>query len=131
MSKDFDLVILGVGMAGVNAANKCASAGWKVAVVDALPYGGTCALRGCDPKKMLRRAAEVIDAARLMRGKGIEDTDLTINWPAAPGRRPRLSNPALHGWPRADLLNESAFDPKRSLSRSSKNLRQVSVSCEI
>ena len=81
MANDFDLVILGVGMAGVNAANKCASAGWKVAVVDALPYGGTCALRGCDPKKMLRRAAEVIDAARLMRGKGIEDTDLTINWP--------------------------------------------------
>ena len=81
MNKDFDLVILGVGMAGVNAANKCASAGWNVAVVDALPYGGTCALRGCDPKKMLRRAAEVIDAARLMRGKGIEDADLTINWP--------------------------------------------------
>ncbi len=45
MNKDFDLVILGVGMAGVNAANKCAAAGWKVAVVDALSYGGTCALR--------------------------------------------------------------------------------------
>ena len=44
MNKDFDLVILGVGMAGVNAANKCASAGWKVAVVDALHVGaGLCA----------------------------------------------------------------------------------------
>ncbi len=76
----FDLVVLGVGMAAVNAANKCASAGWSVAVVDELPYGGTCALRGCDPKKMLRRGAEIVDAAHLMRGKGIDDGGLNINW---------------------------------------------------
>lgn len=31
--------------------------GWKVAIVDELPYGGTCALRGCDPKKILRLVA--------------------------------------------------------------------------
>lgn len=81
MSKSFDLIVLGVGMAAVSAANKCASAGWSVAVVDELPYGGTCALRGCDPKKMLRRGAEIIDAARLMRGKGIKDEGLKIDWP--------------------------------------------------
>tara|TARA_R110002020_G_scaffold193407_7_gene393700 strand:+ start:2002 stop:3360 length:1359 start_codon:yes stop_codon:yes gene_type:complete len=76
----FDLIVMGVGMAAVNAANKCASAGWKVAVIDELPYGGTCALRGCDPKKMLRRGAEIIDAATLMKGKGIEAGNLAINW---------------------------------------------------
>ncbi|WP_306089630.1 dihydrolipoyl dehydrogenase family protein [Qipengyuania flava] len=81
MSKSFDLIVLGVGMAAVSAANKCASAGWSVAVVDELPYGGTCALRGCDPKKMLRRGAEIMDAARLMQGKGIEPNDIAINWP--------------------------------------------------
>lgn len=82
MSKrEFDLIVLGVGMAAVNAANKCAANGWSVAVVDELPYGGTCALRGCDPKKMLRRGAEIIDAARLMKGKGIEPNDIAINWP--------------------------------------------------
>ncbi len=78
--QEFDLVVVGVGMGAVSAANKCARAGWKVAVVDELPYGGTCALRGCDPKKMLRRGAEVIDAAQLMQGKGIETGDLRINW---------------------------------------------------
>lgn len=77
----FDLVVLGAGTAATSAANKCASAGWSVAVVDELPYGGTCALRGCDPKKMLRRGAEVIDAVNLMRGKGIEADNLRINWP--------------------------------------------------
>ncbi|WP_141336929.1 dihydrolipoyl dehydrogenase family protein [Ornithinimicrobium kibberense] len=80
MTYDYDLIVIGAGMAGVTAANKCASAWWKVAIVDALPYGGTCALRGCDPKKILRRGAEVIDSARLMRGKGIDDDGLSINW---------------------------------------------------
>ncbi|MDQ3479727.1 MAG: FAD-dependent oxidoreductase, partial [Actinomycetota bacterium] len=81
MSQHFDLIVIGAGMGGVAAANKCAAQGWQVAIVDALPYGGTCALRGCDPKKILRRGAEIIDSARLMRGKGIDDVDLSINWP--------------------------------------------------
>jgi glutathione reductase (NADPH) len=75
-----DLVVIGVGMAGNTAANKCASAGWSVAVIDELPYGGTCALRGCDPKKILRRGAEIIDSARLMRGNGVDENGLAINW---------------------------------------------------
>ena len=49
--------------------------------MDELPYGGTCALRGCDPKKMLRRGTEIIDAARLLHGKGIETAGLRIDWP--------------------------------------------------
>ena len=80
MTHIYDLVVIGAGMAGVSAANKCASQGWNVAIVDALPYGGTCALRGCDPKKILRRGAEIIDSARLMRGKGIDDEGLSVNW---------------------------------------------------
>jgi glutathione reductase (NADPH) len=80
MSESYDLIVLGAGMAGVASANKCASQGWRVAIVDPLPYGGTCALRGCDPKKILRRGAEIIDSARLMEGKGIDAGGLSINW---------------------------------------------------
>ncbi len=76
----YDLIVIGAGMAGVSAANKCAAAGWRVAIVDALPYGGTCALRGCDPKKILRRGAEIIDSARLLAGKGIHEGGLSIDW---------------------------------------------------
>src|SRR5690606_42123902 len=57
-------------------------AGWSVAIVDERPFGGTCALRGCDPKKVLRRAAEVVDAARLMNGHGIAGPAPTVDWPA-------------------------------------------------
>jgi len=81
MSGTRDLIVIGAGMAGVAAATKCAAEGWQVAIVDSLPYGGTCALRGCDPKKILRRGAEIVDSARLMRGKGIDDAGLTMNWP--------------------------------------------------
>ncbi len=80
MATKHDLIVIGAGMAGVSAATKCAAQGWDVAIVDALPYGGTCALRGCDPKKILRRGAEIIDSARLMRGKGIDEGGLSINW---------------------------------------------------
>ena len=80
MKQTYDLIVVGAGMAGVAAANKCAAQGWSVAIVDSLPYGGTCALRGCDPKKILRRGAEVIDSARLMHGKGIDSDGLAISW---------------------------------------------------
>ena len=80
MTDTYDLIVIGAGMAGAAAANKCAAQGWKVAIVDELPYGGTCALRGCDPKKILRRGAEIIDSARLMAGKGIDTNGMHINW---------------------------------------------------
>ena len=80
MRQTYDLIVLGAGMAGITAAKKCASEGWTVAIVDRLPYGGTCALRGCDPKKILRRGAEIVDSARLMQGKGIEPGSLAIDW---------------------------------------------------
>jgi succinate dehydrogenase/fumarate reductase flavoprotein subunit len=31
MEDDYDLVVVGAGMAGISAANKCASGGWRVA----------------------------------------------------------------------------------------------------
>jgi glutathione reductase (NADPH) len=48
-----DLIIIGTGTAAMVAAMRVRAAGWTVAVIDEKPFGGTCALRGCDPKKML------------------------------------------------------------------------------
>ena len=82
MTEQFDLLVIGAGMAGIAAASKGAAGGWHVGIVDVLPYGGTCALRGCDPKKILRRGAEIVESARLMRGKGVDDGGLRVDWPA-------------------------------------------------
>jgi glutathione reductase (NADPH) len=81
VKSSFDLIVIGTGEAGATAAGQCRAAGWQVAIVDSRPYGGTCGLRGCDPKKVLVGAAEIIDSQRRMRGKGIKDGDTAIDWP--------------------------------------------------
>lgn len=82
-NKRFDLLVVGTGVAASSIASRCAKADWKVGIIDERPFGGTCQLRGCDPKKVLRRGAEVIEAARLMQGKGIDRSEqLRIDWPA-------------------------------------------------
>jgi glutathione reductase (NADPH) len=80
MARKFDLVVIGTGSAASTVTARCRSAGWQVAIVDYRPFGGTCALRGCDPKKVLVGAAEVIDRALRMKGKGIQSEKLQIDW---------------------------------------------------
>lgn len=75
----FDLIVVGTGGAGTAAALRCAQARWRVAIVDERPYGGTCALRGCDPKKILVGAAELKDCSDRMRGSGIAG-ETRIEW---------------------------------------------------
>lgn len=82
MEKKFDLVVIGTGAAGSAAAYKCRTAGWEVAIIDSRPFGGTCALRGCDPKKVLVGAAELIDWTRRMDGKGVSAKGSEIDWPS-------------------------------------------------
>ena len=78
--ESFDLVVIGAGTGANSVARACGGAGWKVAIVDSLPYGGTCALRGCDPKKMLVGATEALDWTRRMEGRGVRASDLEIDW---------------------------------------------------
>lgn len=80
MAKKFDVVVIGTGEAASAVASRCRSAGWQVAVVDSRPFGGTCALRGCDPKKVLVGAADALDWIRRMKGKGIQAEKLQIDW---------------------------------------------------
>lgn len=80
MAKTYDLIVIGTGTAASVAAAKCKAEGWRVAVIDYAPFGGTCALRGCDPKKVLVGAAEAVDHARRMQGKGVAG-EVSIDWP--------------------------------------------------
>ena len=80
MTQQYDLVVIGTGTGASVAADRCRAAGWRVAVIDHLPFGGTCALRGCDPKKVLVGAAEAVDHIRRMRGHGIAGGEPVIAW---------------------------------------------------
>jgi glutathione reductase (NADPH) len=77
--KTYDLAIIGSGTAAQVASSRVRAAGWSVALVDHRPFGGTCALRGCDPKKMLISGAEAIDAQTRLRGHGVRG-EARIEW---------------------------------------------------
>jgi len=79
MSEEYDLIVIGSGAASV-AAKTCADAGWAVAVVDSRPFGGTCALRGCIPKKVYYAGAQAMDWVYRMSGKGIDSGSVQVNW---------------------------------------------------
>lgn len=78
---DFDVFIIGVGTAGQVVAYNCKEAGLSVGIVDNRPPGGTCALRGCDPKKVLVGAAEAIDWYQRLSQLGTVKGAVKIDWP--------------------------------------------------
>lgn len=80
MAKHYKLVVIGAGTAAMVAATRVRAAGWSVAIIDSRPFGGTCALRGCDPKKMLVGAAQAVDHVRRMQPNGLTG-DVEIDWP--------------------------------------------------
>jgi glutathione reductase (NADPH) len=69
---DYDVVVIGTGIAGGSVAAQCAASGLKVAVTDRVPYGGTCSQRGCDPKKVLLAASEAVGRVQALAGHGLE-----------------------------------------------------------
>lgn len=75
-----DLVVLGTGSGAQGVAYSCREAGWSVTIIDSRPFGGTCQLRGCDPKKVLVGVSEVVDWTRRMSGKGMPGSPGTIDW---------------------------------------------------
>lgn len=88
-----DLIVIGSGTAANVAAFGCRKAGWSVAVIDHRPFGGTCALRGCDPKKMLIAATEVIDGFERMGAIGTVQGDVHINWAALQRHKRSFTDP--------------------------------------
>lgn len=75
----FDVFVIGSGTAGKTVAYDCAAEGMKVAIADHREFGGTCALRGCDPKTVLLAATEARHLSESLKGKGIVSAP-EINW---------------------------------------------------
>ncbi|HIG31452.1 MAG TPA: NAD(P)/FAD-dependent oxidoreductase [Verrucomicrobiales bacterium] len=80
-NKIFNTIVIGSGTSAYFCITLLNEAGKKVAVIDERPYGGTCALRGCQPKKYLVANAEAMAMAHHLLGKGIDLAPRT-NWEA-------------------------------------------------
>jgi len=59
MNKNLDLIVIGGGSGGIALANRAASYGAKVALIEAGRLGGTCVNVGCVPKKIMWNAASI------------------------------------------------------------------------
>ena len=92
MDRQFDLVVVGTGITSA-VATRCREAGWSVAVIDYRPFGGTCALRGCVPKKILVTATEAVHAARDLVGHGVRAQDIALAWPELIGFKRSMVDP--------------------------------------
>jgi pyruvate/2-oxoglutarate dehydrogenase complex dihydrolipoamide dehydrogenase (E3) component len=66
--EETDIVVIGMGPGGEDAAGKLAEAGLHVTGVEARLVGGECPYWGCVPSKMMIRAASLLAEARRIPG---------------------------------------------------------------
>ncbi len=91
----YDLVIMGAGAAGSEAAFTIGGRDHRVLIVEAEHFGGTCTNHGCVPTKALVRAAKVANEARRAGEYGIRLPPPDIDWPAVIGRAYRVRDHML------------------------------------
>lgn len=70
MAKEYDIIVVGSG-AGLNIVNQARERGWKVALFENGPIGGTCLNRGCIPSKIWTSVADAIRSAEDAAGMGV------------------------------------------------------------
>lgn len=76
---NYDLLIIGAGPGGYEAAFDAADGGMKVAVVEKEKLGGTCLNRGCIPTKALMHCSDVYREAAHGEELGVEVSGLKAN----------------------------------------------------
>ncbi|WP_028585357.1 dihydrolipoyl dehydrogenase family protein [Desulfogranum mediterraneum] len=96
--QNFDTVVVGSGTSAYFAVDGLLRHGQQVALIDERPFGGTCALRGCQPKKYLVSNVEAVALASQLEGQGLTIPPQT-DWQALQ----ILKNRFLEGRPEAEL----------------------------
>jgi mycothione reductase len=77
--KHFDVLVIGTG-SGMIVASTAVESGFRTAVVDMGPMGGTCINRGCVPSKMLIYPADVATMTRQAEKIGVNTTIGSIDF---------------------------------------------------
>lgn len=65
---EYDVIVLGGGAVGENVADRAVQGGLSAVIVESELVGGECSYWACMPSKALLRSAQVLRAARRVRG---------------------------------------------------------------
>lgn len=75
----YDLIVLGGGPAGYNAAERAGHAGLKTLVIEERALGGVCLNEGCIPTKTLLYSAKIYDYAKHGEDYGVKFSSAEID----------------------------------------------------
>lgn len=75
----YDLIVIGGGPAGYNAAERAGHAGLKTLVIEERALGGVCLNEGCIPTKTLLYSAKIYDYAKHSKEYGVSFEGASID----------------------------------------------------
>lgn len=97
MAYDYDLIIIGAGWAGFNAAKKAKQLGLNVALIENKQLGGTCLNRGCIPTKALIQSAKIYSLSKKSNNFGIETAESKIIFSEIQARKDKIVQQLAQG----------------------------------
>ncbi len=95
--KPFDLIILGGGPAGYNAAERAAHRGFHVLLCEERALGGVCLNEGCIPTKTLLYSAKILDYANHGAAYGVTVEGASLDHAKVVERKDRVVRTLVSG----------------------------------
>jgi dihydrolipoamide dehydrogenase len=111
----FDLVVIGAGPGGYEAAAHAAKMGKKVALIEREQLGGTCLNVGCIPAKTFLRSSKLYHECTQASAYGVRIGSLEFDMPAVVARKNRVVTTLTNGV--AGMLKRAGVDVVRGEAR--------------
>jgi pyruvate/2-oxoglutarate dehydrogenase complex dihydrolipoamide dehydrogenase (E3) component len=86
----YDALVIGSGQAGNPLSFRLADQGWKVALIEKGPLGGTCVNTGCTPTKTMVASAQVAHYARTAEKYGVRVGEVSVDLPRIIARKDKV-----------------------------------------
>ncbi|MCL2814262.1 MAG: dihydrolipoyl dehydrogenase [Oscillospiraceae bacterium] len=93
----YDLIVIGGGPAGYNAAERAAHGGLKTLLAEKRALGGVCLNEGCIPTKTLLYSAKIYDYAKTGSEYGVSFTGANLDLPYVIDRKNKVVKNLVSG----------------------------------
>ncbi|MDD4356895.1 MAG: dihydrolipoyl dehydrogenase [Smithellaceae bacterium] len=97
MSDKYDLIVVGGGPGGMEAAQTAAQKKKRVLIIDKNGWGGTCAHRGCIPTKALLSCSKSYTDLKKLKRLGVHVDGITVDFMAMKKHRDQMVKIAAMG----------------------------------